>query len=443
MTAPQQPRGARLTHQGRPVIARRSWLRTGGTAAVAVAALTLVSCTSTSGSSSATTAAPGTTAKATTGTGGTGTTAGTTVSPDTPQNATPVLVRVPVPPIPFPGSDNKTHAVYELFLTNAGREPATISQLQVLDATSSTVVETLEPSRLNPLFVLANSVNAEGVLGPAQSGIVYLHLVFDNAGAVPTTLTHKLAVSYPTAGAVEESAVGTVQVDKRQVPELGPPLKGNGYIAADGCCDSARHRRATLPVNGTQVIAQRYAIDWEQIDDQGRIYNGDKLDLKSYAIYGDDALAMADGTVVKLIDGLPEQVPGEFPEGISLDEADGNSVVLDLGGGNFLNYANLQKGSLKVKVGDKVKRGDVLGLVGNTGNSLAPHLHVHLMDSPLPVASNGLPYTVDSFTITGITVSTAAFDKAEGDGTVLEYTKVDPPTTHKNQYTMDQSIVNF
>jgi murein DD-endopeptidase MepM/ murein hydrolase activator NlpD len=422
----------------------RSRMRTGIGVAATVLALTLASCTSASSTGSPATSAPGTapgTTARTTGTAG-GSTA-SSVDPNTPQNATPVTVRVPAPPIPFAGSDNKTHAVYELFLTNAGREPATISQLQVIDASSGAVVDTLEPSRLNPVFVLANSLSADGTLGPAQSGIVYLHLVFANAGAVPATLTHKLAVSYPKAGAVDESSVGTVQVDKRQVPELGPPLKGKGYIAADGCCDAKRHRQATLPVNGAQVIAQRYAIDWEQIDDQGRIYNGDKKDLKSYAIYGDDALAMADGTVVKLVDGLPEQVPGEYPEGISLDEADGNSVVLDLGGGNYLNYAHMQKGSLKVKLGDKVKKGDVLGLVGNTGNSVAPHLHIHLMDSPLPVASSGLPYTINSFTLTGITVNTAAFDKAEGEGTPLEYTKVDPPTTHTNQYPMDQSIVNF
>jgi murein DD-endopeptidase MepM/ murein hydrolase activator NlpD len=425
----------------RPHDASPSWLRTVGTAAAALAMLALSACSSSSTAGGATTTVPGTTGRVTTGTGGAS--APSSVDPNTPQKATPVVARVPVAPIPFAGSDNKTHAVYELFLTNAAREPATISRLEVLDAASGTAVETLDPARLNDIFSLANSQPSNGTLGPAQSGTVYLHLVFDDAGAVPATLTHKLAVSYPTAGSLDESAVGTTQVDKRKVPELGPPLKGSGYLAADACCDAVRHRRATLPVNGAQVIAQRYAVDWEQIDDQGRVYNGDKLNLNSYAIYGDEALAMADGTVVKLIDGLPEQVPGTYPEGIPFDEADGNSIVLDIGGGNYLNYAHMQKGSLKVKLGDKVKRGDVVGLVGNTGNSVAPHLHVHLMDSPLPVASSGLPYTISSFTISGVTVSTEAFDKAEAEGTVLEYRKVDPPTSHTNQYPMDQSLVTF
>lgn len=366
-----------------------------------------------------------------------------TVGPDDPQELTPVVAHVPVAPIPFPGSDGRTHAVYELFLTNAAREPATIDQLEVLDADTGTPVETLDNAELTPLFSLANQEGTEQGLGPAQSGTVYLHLVFDDAAQVPAVLTHNLDVTFPTLGSVDQAAIATVAVDDRPVLELGAPLKGDGYIAADGCCDSARHRRATLPVNGAQLIAQRYAIDWEQIDGEGRIYDGDKLDVNSYEIYGDDALAVADGTVVKLVDGLPDQVPGTYPDNPTLEEADGNSVVLDIGGGYFVNYAHLQAGSLTVKLGDTVKKGDVVGKVGNSGNSVAPHLHLHVMDTPLPVAASGFPYVIDSFTVFGITISTAAFDTAEADGTPLQDDRIDPPTAHTRQYPMDQSLVNF
>lgn len=366
-----------------------------------------------------------------------------TVGADDPQQVTPVVARVPVAPIPFPGSDGKTHAVYELFLTNAGREAATIDQIEVLDADDGTVVETLDNATLTPLFSLANGQPTDEGIGSGQSGTVYLHLVFDSAADVPAVLTHDIAVTFPTQGSFDQDGIATVAVDDRPVLELGPPLKGERYIAADGCCDSKRHRRATLPVNGTQSIAQRYAIDWEQMDEEGRIYTGDPLDVNNYAIYGEEALAMADGTVVKVVDGLPEQVPGTYPENPTLEEVDGNSVVLDVGGGYFVNYAHLQNGSITVKVGDKVTMGDVVGLVGNTGNSVAPHLHIHVMDTPLPVAASGFPYTINAFTVFGITVSTAAFDTAEAEGTPLEYDRIDPPTSHTNQYPMDQSLVNF
>lgn len=368
------------------------------------------------------------------------------ISPDDPQAFTPILAHVPVAPVPFAGSDGKTHVVYELFITNTAPAAATLDQVEVIDSATGEVVDTLDEAALVDAFEVVTRTTADGVVGAAQSGTIYLHLLFDDAASVPESLGHRLSATLPDAPPerqkIDES-VATVRVDDREVVELGPPLEGTGYLAADGCCDSTRHRRAALPVNGSLTIAQRYAIDWEQVDDEGRIYVGERTDPNSYAIYGDEALAVAEGTVVKVLDGFEEQVPGTFPENISIEEADGNSVVIDLGAGNFVMYAHLQPGSPRVEVGDKVEPGDVIGLVGNSGNSIAPHLHLHLMDSPLPLASSGLPYTIDDFTISGQTVSTEAFDKAEADGTPLEYTPVDPPTSHRDQYPMDQSLVTF
>jgi murein DD-endopeptidase MepM/ murein hydrolase activator NlpD len=144
-----------------------------------------------------------------------------------------------------------------------------------------------------------------------------------------------------------------------------------------------------------------------------------------------------------VIDGLPEQEPGEFPQGISPEEADGNSVILDLGGGNYALYAHFQPGSIRVQVGDRVRRGDVLALVGNSGNTVAPHLHFHVMSGPLSLASNGLPYVVDSFTVTGRTAGTEAFDEAEAEGTALEVTPVNPVERVTQAMPLDQTVVTF
>jgi hypothetical protein len=96
---------------------------------------------------------------------------------------------------------------------------------------------------------------------------------------------------------------------------------------------------------------------------------------------------------------------------------------------------------LEVQEGDRVKRGDVLALVGNSGNSLAPHLHFHVMSGQLSLASNGLPYFVDSFTVTGRTAGTDAFDEAEG--TPLEVTPADPVEAVTEAMPLDQSVVSF
>lgn len=194
--------------------------------------------------------------------------------------------------------------------------------------------------------------------------------------------------------------IGETAVDARTLPALAAPLAGERYIAADGCCDASRHTRAMLPVNGQTYVAQRYAIDYEQAEEQHRIFTGDPVDPASYVIFGADVHAVADGTVVGMPNDLPEQVPGTYPADVSLADADGNYVVLNIGDGFYVNYAHMQPGSVRVNVGDEVKTGDVLGLVGNSGNSVAPHLHLHVMDAPTPIAAQGLPYLIDRFTIT-------------------------------------------
>jgi murein DD-endopeptidase MepM/ murein hydrolase activator NlpD len=154
-------------------------------------------------------------------------------------------------------------------------------------------------------------------------------------------------------------------------------------------------------------------------------------------------LAVGDGTVVGTRNDLPEQVPGTFPAGIAIDEADGNYVVLDIGNGFYVNYAHMQPGSVRPKVGDRVAKGTVLGLVGNTGNSVAPHLHLHVMNGPSPLASQGLPALYDRFTVTGQVASTADFDAAEGKGVPLVLMPGRTSSDHTDQMILDQNIVTF
>jgi hypothetical protein len=224
---------------------------------------------------------------------------------------------------------------------------------------------------------------------------------------------------------------------------IGPPLAGENYVSADSCCDATRHTRAALPVNGRVWLAQRYAVDWEQLDKDHRIYSGPREKLESYTIFGKPVLAVADATVASVTEGQPEQTPGKYPTDISLDAADGNSVVLDLGEGHYALYAHMQPGSIKVRPNDIVKRGQVLGLVGNTGNSVAPHLHFQLVDEPSSLASNGMPYEIDGFQVTGQTPGTEAFDHAEETGTPLAIAPVSPPQSVSNGLPLDQLVIAF
>jgi hypothetical protein len=227
------------------------------------------------------------------------------------------------------------------------------------------------------------------------------------------------------------------------VASIGAPLRGDGYVSADSCCDASRHTRAAMAINGRVWVAQRYAVDWEQMDAQGRIYNGPQEKLESYTIFGKPVLAVADAVVVSVIDGLAEQTPGKYPTNIPLDEADGNSVMLDLGEQRYAMYAHMQTGSVKVHKGEKVKLGQVIGLVGNTGNSVAPHLHFQVIDRPSSLAANGLPYEIRDFQVAGMTPGTKAFDEAEEKGTPLAVTPSAPVQQVKEGLPLDQLVISF
>jgi murein DD-endopeptidase MepM/ murein hydrolase activator NlpD len=128
--------------------------------------------------------------------------------------------------------------------------------------------------------------------------------------------------------------------------------------------------------------------------------------VHSYYCYGKPVLAVADGRVVTARDGLPENIPGHgdafhpaIP--ITLDTIAGNTITLDIGGGQFAYYLHLQPGSLRVKAGDHVRRGQMLGRIGATGDAREPHLHFEVTDSAKALAGDGLPYLIDRYRLQG------------------------------------------
>jgi hypothetical protein len=358
---------------------------------------------------------------------------------------TPVLMTVPDAPIPFTGSDGHIHLVYELWLTNFSSGNTAIRQVEVLG--DGAVLATLDSAAIATRLQPAGSRQAQANMAPNTEALLFLHVILANGQPVPQKLTHRITAHIEAAPPQFQQMTltggDTAPDRKSKVVVVGPPLRGGRYISADSCCDATRHTRAAMPVNGRVWLAQRFAVDWEQMDAQNRIYVGPQKDVTSYIIYGKEAIAVADATVAFIVDGMPNQVPGAMPAAIAVDQADGNAVILDLGGGNYALYAHLQTGSIRVHPGDKVKRGQTLGLVGNSGNSLAPHLHFHVMDGPSPMASNGIPYEIDSFQVAGTTAGTAAFDEAEAKGTPLAIMPLTPPLAGRNSLPLDQLIVAF
>jgi hypothetical protein len=310
-----------------------------------------------------------------------------------PEQMTPILLSVQNAPVLFTGSDARTHLVYELWLTNFSSADATIERVQIL-GDNGAILQDLGSAEIAARLQLAGTRTSTATLAKSTQALLFLHITLAPGAKPPAQLTHRVTTHIAAAppGQQEITSTGAPTQPNLTPPvRIGPPLQGSLFLSADSCCDAVRHTRASLPVNGHVWIAQRFAVDWEQLDASGRIYSGPREKLESYPIFGKPAIAVADAIVVSTTDRYPEQVPGKFPTNILVEQADGNSVVLDLGGHRYALYAHLQPGSIKVHPGDRVKLGQVLALVGDTGNSIVPHLHFHVMDSPSPLTSNGLP----------------------------------------------------
>ena len=126
-------------------------------------------------------------------------------------------------------------------------------------------------------------------------------------------------------------------------------------------------------------------------------------------------LAVADATVVSVQDGQPEQLPNVTMVPQAKADFGGNQVMLQLAPNVFAAYAHLQPGSITVKVGDKVKAGQPLANLGNTGPSRGPHLHFGLLDKPDLFAGRSLPFVLERFTLVG----NIDFDTSTGDHLVI------------------------
>lgn len=232
------------------------------------------------------------------------------------------------------------------------------------------------------------------------------------------------------SGAISVRAA-RVMVNRAPVPVIGPPLKGADWGAANGPRNDSRHRRGLLTVEGHAYIAERFATDWVRITPSGDVHTGNAEDNKNYPGYGAEVIAVSDGIVTEARDGIVENTPPTTAVPITLETIAGNHVIERIGAGLYASYCHLQPGSLRVKAGARVKRGDVLGLLGNSGNSDAPHLHFQICNANSVLACEGVPYAFSKFI------------EENKSFTPEDVTKPKPDTVHVDELPMSDTLVRF
>lgn len=159
-----------------------------------------------------------------------------------------------------------------------------------------------------------------------------------------------------------------------------------------------------LPFFGEWVVTQghngeythkdswRHAWDFEIKDEDGKIFKNSGDFPEDYFCYGKNVIAPADGVIEEIIDDIPDNTVGER----NLEHNWGNTIVIKHSDYLYSKLSHLKPKSIEVKAGDKVKRGDLLGKCGNSGNSPYPHLHFQLQATP-HIGSRTIDYPISNF----------------------------------------------
>ncbi|HVZ16438.1 MAG TPA: M23 family metallopeptidase [Terriglobales bacterium] len=319
-----------------------------------------------------------------------------------PLSDVPVDIQVPTPPSPVMGG-GQIHLLYELHLTNFHRPTLTVSSLAISDGSRDLVnydAQELAKMILHPGAAQDASTTIQG----GGRAVIFLDVKLNSHVQAPRQLLHRVCFRGETAGDSQHCIDGvTVSVNAVPPIVLSPPLRGAGWVALNGLSNDSGHRRTLIVVDGKLHLSQRFATDWSRIGPDGLAFRGDPSNLANWSPYGADVLAVADAIVCDVKDGTPENNPAADKKAVPINfqTVGGNYLVLDLGNGHYAFYAHLKPGSLRVKVGDKVRRGQVVASLGNSGNSDAPHLHFQVTDGNSLIGSEGLPYVIDSFLLQG------------------------------------------
>jgi hypothetical protein len=151
---------------------------------------------------------------------------------------------------------------------------------------------------------------------------------------------------------------------------IDPPLAGEWAMLAGG--------RSTLISHHYSTPVVRDALDFMQLDEEGRGYQGDPKRAESWYGFGEPVLAPAEGTVVSVSDVHPDEPIGDLGQ----TPPYGNHIVLEISSGRYAVLGHLKQGSARVSEGERVRLGQRIAAVGDTGRSLWPHLHIHVQEGP-------------------------------------------------------------
>jgi len=332
-----------------------------------------------------------------------------------------IEVRISCPPSVVLGSDGERHLAYEMRITSFQDEdnPLTLTQLALFADSAKTPLEVVRGSALNGLTnISGNEDNESGVPIVSGKSLTLFLWVTLPTGVLPRSLRHQLILRARN-GDIQRADTIITPIARTGAIHVAPPLRGGRWLAVEGPGNhQSHHWGSVVAINGALTIPQRFAIDWFKLDPsnhsiRGRHDSPASTGDEDWVGYDQDVLAVADGVVVDSRDGVPNGkplAPQETPADLTTRTLYGNFVVLKIAPGVYAHYAHLKDGTVKVRIGQYVRKGATIGRLGQTGAAGAPHLHFHLSDRSTFEGSEGLPFVIDAFAHLGKTKIEATFD---------------------------------
>ena len=310
------------------------------------------------------------------------------------------------------GSDGRTHVDYDLIITNAFTAPVTLDSLRVRGGGKTLLTLRGRALAAHTFQTFGSEPTALIPVSSTVKTLVDVVLPRSAGRRVPRRLSNRIRYTLPST-APEGAAIGSrvvraplLRIERRAPVPISPPLRGSGWITANGCCadPTSPHRAGLLPANGTYITPEIFAIDWIRAVD-GLFFNGDGTRLGDWPGYGAPVRAAADGVVVTVLNNRPEVPPftatGDNPTLHNPADLGGNTVVERIGRRRYAVYAHLQTGSVRVRRGQRLRTGQRIARLGNSGNTTGPHLHFGIYDGPGPLTSNSVPFRFRQFRFQG------------------------------------------
>jgi peptidase M23-like protein len=329
-------------------------------------------------------------------------------APASARTTTALEVRAAGAPQAVFGADGREHVEYDLVVTNVFSADATLQSLEVRGDGRRLLA--LTGDALTEVTRKLFTEDPTATVPAATTAFIQVSLVLPRAygRTPPRRLSNRIRYAIPPdapsrgiiGATVADSPV--LRVDRRPPVVIAAPVRGTGWLNVNGCCEdpTSPHRMTVLASGGSYVTPEMFAIDWIRETD-GTFYTAGGMANTDWPGFGVPLHAVADGTVVSTRDGLPDIPPlTKNPDLRTPEDYAGNNVIVRIAAHRYAVFDHLVTGSVRVRPRQRVRTGQVLGLLGNSGNTDGPHLHFGIQTRPDSLSAS-VPFEIDGFLVEG------------------------------------------